>query len=319
MRALALAGLLAASVLVVAACSTPSTPCSAATCAGCCDSSGACQTGTDDAACGTAALLCSVCGSGFSCQNRTCMRTNAGGGSGGAAGGGTGGGTGGGATGGGTGGGATGGGTGGGATGGGTGGGAPVNCQSMTPPTIPITFPATCPAPTPCGGNPSGTFFYTAACVPQSEFDALVTRIEGAGCGAGSVHLNGIDGGLAGYATFTGGTNVCRVVHGDVTVAATITGTCASPTICGLLANGISQGGYTGQCAVDAGACDCVVSRIIAIDNAGTAYTVGATTLTITGSGQTFETCLSGASLTTRELDAGTATHEPGTATLTHQ
>ena len=189
----------------------------------------------------------------------------------------------------------------------------------MTPPTIPITFPATCPSPTPCGGNPSGTYFYSAACIAQSEFQALVTRIENAGCGAGTVHLNGFDGGLAGYATFTNGTNVCRVVHGGVTVSATITGICANPTACGFLAGGISQGGYTGACAVDAGACDCLVSKDITIDNSGVFYSVSPTTLTVTSSHQTFETCLNGSTFTTREIDAGTATHEPGVATLTHQ
>ena len=231
------------------------------------------------------------------------------GGGGGAIGGGSGGG---GATGGGSG--------GGGATGGGAGGGgAAVTCQSMTPPTIPITFPATCPSPTPCGGNPSGTYFYSAACIGQAEFQPLITRIENAGCGAGTVHLNGFDGGLAGYATFSNGTNVCRVVHGGVTVSATITGICANATACGFLAGGIAQGGYTGACAVDAGACNCVVTKDITIDNPGSFYTVGPTTLTVTGTNQTFETCLNGSTFTTRELDAGTGQHEPGVATLTHQ
>lgn len=189
----------------------------------------------------------------------------------------------------------------------------------MSPPTIPISFPATCPSPTACGGNPSGTFFYSAACIPQTEFQALVTRIENVGCGAGSVQLNGFDGGMSGYATFSGGTNLCRVVRGGVTVSATITGVCANPTGCGLLSGGISQGGYSGSCAMDGGACDCLVSKAINIDNGGIFYTVGANTLTITQSGQTFETCLSGGTLTTKEIDAGTAEHEPGVATLTQQ
>lgn len=318
MRTLLLVSAVAVSALVVGCSPPPPTGCSIANCAGCCDSSGTCQLGTDNAACGASATACQPCGAGLSCQNKACLTSTTGGGGGGATGGGggtTGGG--GGTTGGGTGGGATGGGTGGGATGGG--GGAAVNCQSMNPPTIPITFPPTCPSPTACGGNPSGTFFYTAACIPQSEFTPLVQRIENAGCGAGSVTLNGFDGGMAGYATFTGGTNVCRVVRGGVTVDARVTGTCANSTVCGLLSSGISQGGYTGSCAVNGSSCDCLVTKAINIDNAGIAYTTGATTLTVTNSGQTFETCLSGTTFTTRELDAGTAPHEPGVATLTHQ
>ena len=191
----------------------------------------------------------------------------------------------------------------------------------MSPPTIAITFPPTCPTPTPCGGNPAGNFFYTAACIPQSEFDALVSRIESAGCGPGSVRLTGFDGGMAGSATFSNGTNICRTVRGGVTVSATITGICANPTACGLLAGGIARGGYTGTCAVDAGGCDCLVSKAININNGGVFYTVGATTLNITSNQQTFETCLSngGNTFTTRELDAGMAEHEPGVATLTKQ
>ena len=249
------------------------------------------------------------------------MRATTGGGAGGGGGGDAGTGGGGGATGGGTGGGATGGGaTGGGAGGGATGGGGgTVNCQSMSPPTIPISFPQTCPAPTACGGNPSGTFFYTSACIGMTEFDPMIARIE-QGCGAGNVRITGVDGGMAGYATFTGGANVCRVVTGGVTVSATITGVCANATACGFLAGGISQGGYTGSCGIDAGACDCTATKAIDINNAGAAYTVDGTSLTITSTGQKFSTCLTGATtFTTRELDAGTAAHEPGTATLTHQ
>ena len=171
----------------------------------------------------------------------------------------------------------------GGGSGGGGGGGANVNCQSMSPPTIPITFPQTCPSPTACGGSPTGTFFYSAACISQDEFDAVITRIEGAGCGPGSVRVNGYDGGLSGYATFSG-TNVCRVVRGGVTVSATITGTCANATLCGLVSSGISQGGYTGSCYLDAGACDCVVTRPIDINNAGIGYTTNSNSLTITSS-----------------------------------
>lgn len=86
-----------------------------------------------------------------------------------------------------------------------------------------------------------------------------------------------------------------------------------------LVSSNLGQGGFTGSCGVDAGACECLVSRDINIDNAGIGYTVGATSLTITNSGQTFETCLSGTTFSTREVDAGSATHEPGTATLTLQ
>lgn len=201
----------------------------------------------------------------------------------------------------------------------GGGGGSNVNCQSMNPPTIQISFPPTCTTPTPCGGNPNGNFFYSAACIGQDEFQSVISQIENAGCGAGSVRITSYDGGMAGHATFVNGTNLCRTVRGSVTVGARITGVCANSTVCGLLTNGIMQGGYTGSCGVDAGACECLVTRAINIDNAGVAYSVGTNSLTISGSNQTFSTCLTGQTFTTKELDAGTATHEPGVATLTQQ
>ena len=189
----------------------------------------------------------------------------------------------------------------------------------MTPPTIQIDFPPTCTAPTPCGGSPTGTFFYTGACIGQDEFQSVTNQIEGV-CGAGSVQITSYDGGMAGHAIFVGGANLCRRVTGSVTVGARITGTCANATVCGLLSStGLSQGGFTGSCAVVSGGCECLVTREINIDNAGVAYSVGADSLTITSSGQTFATCLSGQTFTTQELDAGTATHEPGVATLTQQ
>ncbi|MDP1828857.1 MAG: hypothetical protein Q8L48_36690 [Archangium sp.] len=102
------------------ACGTPKT-CSPSTCAGCCDATGQCQSGSSNGGCGQLGAACAVCTLGQACNFGVCasMTTNQGGGTGGANGGGTGGG----AVGGGTGGGMVGGGTGGGAVGGGTGGG----------------------------------------------------------------------------------------------------------------------------------------------------------------------------------------------------
>jgi hypothetical protein len=96
-----------------------SKPCGPDTCAGCCDSAGACLAGSSDFACGSAGSTCVACDSGRRCSAGFCT-TGAGGGDGGV-GGGSGGGVGGGTTGGGSGGG-SGGGAGGG-TGGGVGGG----------------------------------------------------------------------------------------------------------------------------------------------------------------------------------------------------
>lgn len=118
----------------VAACSPATTTCSAATCGGCCDATGKCQSGATAEACGQDGLSCGRCGTGTVCMAGECRASTTGGGGGttggGTGGGTTGGGTGGGTTGGGTGGGGTGGGTGGGATGGGAGGGG--GCRQLT-------------------------------------------------------------------------------------------------------------------------------------------------------------------------------------------
>jgi hypothetical protein len=120
--------------LLISACSAPSRPCTAATCLGCCDSTGDCRVGSEQLACGMGGAACSSCSLGQTCTLGACALGtgqgggNASGGGGGATGGGgglTGGGRGGGAGGGaitGGGGGETGGGRGGG-IGGGTGGG----------------------------------------------------------------------------------------------------------------------------------------------------------------------------------------------------
>ena len=108
--------------LAASACGTAAT-CSPATCGGCCDTAGKCQSGATPEFCGSAGVACAHCGTGTVCQQSECRAASNGGG-GGTTGGGSGG-SGGGATGGG----ATGGGSGGGVTGGGTGGG---GCRMIT-------------------------------------------------------------------------------------------------------------------------------------------------------------------------------------------
>lgn len=105
--------------LGLAACGT-NNACSAATCGGCCDQTGKCQSGATADACGLNGASCGRCGMGTTCMAGECRAGTGGGGGGGTGGGTTGGGSGGG-SGGGTGGGTTGGGSGGGATGGGGG------------------------------------------------------------------------------------------------------------------------------------------------------------------------------------------------------
>ena len=314
MRALVLAFMAAVLAVVVVACSSNG-PCGAANCGTCCGTNG-CVTSVSDAECGSAGNSCVACMTGFQCSGGKCLRTGPGGGAGGS-GGATGGGTGGsgGATGGGTGGGS------GGATGGGTGGsggGMGITCPGgALPAAVPISFPPTCTVPTPCGGNPSGKYDYTGACVGQDEFGSFVSRLEQV-CGAGSVTVTGYDGGIQGFAFFQAG-HVCRTVQGSVTVSATIGGAFC-PMYCTTIGMGIAQAGFTGSCAQNGAVCDCTATRAINLSTMGSPYTTSATTLTITPTGQHYETCLTGNVLTTRQLDAGTGgemAREPGVATLT--
>lgn len=307
MRALVLAVAVVAvgGVVVLEGCSSPAA-CGAANCNTCCTADGTCAASISNQTCGSAGNTCSPCMSSLVCSpsTRTCVSPGAGGGSGGGSGGGTGGSTAGGS---------------GGSSGGSAGGGTQITCPGgALPAMVPISFPATCTAPTPCGGALAGRYNYTGACIGQDELTGFKTQVEQA-CGANSVNIYGYDGGLAGFAFFSTG-QVCRTVQGAVTVSATISGQCVAG--CSLVSGQISQMGYTGSCFVDGGLCDCTATRAIGISNMAAPYTTSGNTLTITSSGQTFEYCVSGMSLTTRELDAGSGGamgHEFGVATLTHQ
>ena len=79
--------------LGLAACGTGNAMCTAATCGGCCDQTGKCQSGSSADACGVDGASCGRCGSGTTCQTGECRASNMGGGTGGGSGGGTGGGS----------------------------------------------------------------------------------------------------------------------------------------------------------------------------------------------------------------------------------
>lgn len=325
MRALVLWLVAVVVAVIVVACSGKQ-PCGAANCGTCCDAaSDTCVSAVSASACGAAGNTCRACSTGETCSSTgACVRTGSGGGSGTGGSSGTGGGatgTGGGTSG--TGGGSS--GTGGGSSGtgggtggsGGAGGSGGITCPGgALPAMVPIDFPTTCAIPTPCGGNPSGKYDYTAACIGQDEFTSFVGTVEQV-CGMGTVQVTGYDGGVQGFAYFQNG-QVCRTAQGNVTVYASITGQCVQ--FCSFVGMGIAQQGYVGSCAVNGTSCDCVATRVINISNMMSPYTTGPTSLTITSTGAHYETCLTGNVLTTRQLDAGTSGamgRELGTATLT--
>ena len=93
--------------LALAACG-PANSCTSATCGGCCDAMGKCQSGATSENCGISGASCGRCGTGTMCQSGECRAGTTGGGGGAA----------------------TGGGGGGAATGGGAGGG--TGCRQIT-------------------------------------------------------------------------------------------------------------------------------------------------------------------------------------------
>lgn len=84
----------AVGLLAFGACSSPQgATCTAATCAGCCDSTGTCRPGNETLACGSPGSQCQACGAGLGCVGGFCAAAGgAGGGGGNPAGGGDGGG-----------------------------------------------------------------------------------------------------------------------------------------------------------------------------------------------------------------------------------
>jgi hypothetical protein len=60
-------------------------PCSPSSCQGCCDSTGACQSGLSNNSCGRVGSVCTACGAGFSCFSGGCISTGSGNGGGAAA------------------------------------------------------------------------------------------------------------------------------------------------------------------------------------------------------------------------------------------
>ncbi len=240
-----------------------------------------------------------------------------GGGTGGGAGGGTGGGVGGG-TGGGVGGGA-GGGVGGGA-GGGVGGGSALP-DGGSPALVTLTFPATCPAFTACGGNLPGTYFYTAGCVDDAEFQPLLDAAKF--CGANVATISNKSGTIQGGLSFSS-TQVSRFASGSLSFTLSIGGSiCTSPTTCGIIQSNLPNYGLVGTCAVDtAMRCVCNLSRPWGT-GATESYTASFGQVTVASSPtKVYDYCLTnaGANLAHHEvtpMDGGMYIRDPGYFSLT--
>ncbi len=224
---------------------------------------------------------------------------SSGGGSGGAAGGGSGGGS----TGGGSGGGAAGGGSGGGsATGGGAGGG---GGSAGVP--IAITFSASCPAFTPCGGNLVNNWAYTSVCVDSAD---PFPEVSQACPGSSFSNLAGTtQGGL-----YFNSTLVHRNVHTHITGNLTVAGSCALAG-CASVQNALSSTFTTVTCT-GSSTCDCAFTYDSLV-NQDAAYVVSGSRVTTdpgTGGQREYDFCVAGSSLTYREVTNQPA--DPGVLSL---
>ncbi len=311
------------------ACGTSAPKCSPVSCAGCCTEAGACVDGKVQTECGSQGNACASCGAGTACEFGICRGASTGGGSGAVTGGGAGGGGGGSATGGGTGtggGSATGGGAGGAAGGGGgaTGGGGgsrpdagPVILDAGTPgvdggtlfpPTVPLTFMATCGPVAPCAGNEIGNWMYSAGCIDNSAFTLLSGLVAQLGC---TSTISGKNGAIAGAVVFDG-TNVHRNVVGLVNFHFAAVGqTCVA--LCSNV-SGQLPAGMTGTCAATGSACECDLSFDLS-DNLTQPYTYTGGMLATATSMEQYNTCITGPSLAYRETTDGGI---PGVFTLDH-
>jgi len=179
---------------------------------------------------------------------------------------------------------------------------------------VTLTFPATCPTFTACGGGLPGNFVYTAGCVDDGEFAPFVAQGE-QNCGTGSVTLSNKSGTIQGTVAATAST-VSRNVTGGINFTASIGGACGNAMTCPFVAMGLMTNGFTGTCSYNGmGACVCAVSRAFGTI-AGAAYTAGVNQFTLTASSRVFDYCLNMSVLRYHEVSAAQSTRDLGYYTL---
>jgi hypothetical protein len=265
-------------------CGGSKTACDATSCTGCCDNNNEWQLGTSVDACGQGGNACHSCRAGETCLHNVCTGS---------------------ATGGATGGGATGGGTGGGATGGGTGGG---STDAGMPPTFNLTFAASCGSQPTCGGNPVGTWFYTAGCIEDAAFSQIQQLCAGA-------TISNKMGTASGSLVFTP-TTVTRSITGSVTFSMHATDAFCIQS-CPNLPSFLATYGVSGTCTGTATACDCTWTA--PFGSSGTdSYTASNGVITLTsGNPRTFAYCVTGGTMQYTETTLNAT--EPGLYTLALQ
>jgi len=157
-----------------------------------------------------------------------------------------------------------------------------------------MEFKQTCPAISPCGGDPLGKWTYSAACFSLSAFDA--------GCPGVTYDFHGTASGTLEFAAASVRQNVSWAVGGTILVPKSCAKFCDFATIA-LKAMGLRTTG----CSEGAGAnCSCPVSfdgGSLASSDAG----VSGTTFRLTdstGATTTYEYCIQNSSLTFHQVPA---------------
>jgi hypothetical protein len=178
-------------------------------------------------------------------------------------------------------------------------------CSRATAPVVNIDIPTSCTAFTPCGGDPVGSWHYSAVCV-DSPFGAIQAACP-------SMTFSNASGTVQGCAVFAGGAS--GFLYRDLTWS--ISGTVNLPSACTPTGCAQAQGAldvyYPGStCSTAAGGgCTCAVTRTGGAQGPATDYTVIGTTLEITQDTRTFDLCATpGTSLMHHETTSNGA--DPG-------
>ncbi len=173
----------------------------------------------------------------------------------------------------------------------------------VTGPFVTITYgAATCPAFTPCGGDPKGSWTVTGGCVTEEIFAPAKQQCPGIVESKVKIEARGTV--VANAATITRKT--------EVKFAATL----AIPKVCkdqigpcATVSQALIFGGVkTAVCTDDAVTlgCNCDVTNP-AVDNTSDAYTTAGNTLTTGAPPRTFDYCVAGNEIKYKETTAGTA------------
>lgn len=200
-----------------------------------------------------------------------------------------------------------------------TGSTAPSTPQdSAVPLPPPATFDltsGTCTETTPCGGDPTGTWDYSAGCISDADLADFQATVRQA-CPTATV--SGVAGTMSGRVTF-GGNAVTRKGTVSAKTDLTIPQACASQVggDCNLVGQAIVTAGG-GQvkgatCATGgSGGCNCKVELAFSSDKIGTTYTTSGSKLT-TSDGDEYDYCVKGQTLSHKQTRAGSRTsNEPG-------